>query len=417
MRVKERFPAYVARRYLLSKGEPRFAFFLTVVAVFGVAVGIAALIVVISVMSGFSSELESKLVSFNPHITVMVSGAKPGNFISQIRSNFKGISEIKPFVTGEVIVQPKGGGTLSAAGARVLGLTDIPPRMTERSKFYWGGGISGSPWWQRFIPPLKRGVVLGNEMLYQVGVHPDFGDRVWLIAPFGSVDPLGNPAPEKREYKVVGGFRSGIFEYDMKYIIMSLAEARRLLKDQGRYGFQIMLSDTGNIEKFSKNLQKYLGKSFEVSGWTEKNRRLFAALKLERLAMSFLLFLIIIIASFSVVGVVLMIFFSKRRDLAVLMSMGATRRMISRTFLFHGGWIGLAGAVIGTVAGLVICYIIERSDIVLPPSYYLDRLPVSVNVPAVLLIALGGVLISVLAAYYPARRAAGVDPVELLRHE
>ena len=128
-------------------------------------------------------------------------------------------------------------------------------------------------------------------------------------------------------------------------------------------------------------------------------------------------FLIIVISSFSVVGVTLMNFFSKRRDLAVLMAMGASPRMISRIFLFNGGWIGFAGAGLGALIGLGLCWIIARSNFMLPPSYYLDYLPVSVNPLMVFGVALGGVLISMMAAFYPAHRASRMKPVELLRYE
>lgn len=425
------FPAYVARKYLIGRGEPRFALFLTIVAVCGVAIGVAALIVVISVMAGFGRDLESKLMGFNPHVTVecpasgpVSAGAGRGcrEVAKRISSNFEGVEEVNPFVIGEVVIQAPGAEGLSAMGAKVFGLSRIPARMFKTAKLYWGGGIYGRPWWLSWMPPLKRGVVLGQEMLYQIGVHPDFGDRVQLIAPFGGIDPLGNPAPVRREYQVVGGFRSGFFEYDVKYVLMSIDEAERLLKNQGRYGLQIMLSGRGALSprstgRFVADLQRFLGPAYEVTAWTKKNKRLFAALKLERIAMTFLLFLIIVIASFSVVGVTLMIFFSKRRDLAVLMAMGASKRNISRIFLFHGGWIGLSGALLGSALGIATCFVIKRSDIVLPPSYYLDYLPVAIDGSLILLVALGGIIMSVAAAFYPARRAAETDPVALLRYE
>jgi lipoprotein-releasing system permease protein len=254
-------------------------------------------------------------------------------------------------------------------------------------------------------------------MLFQIGVFPDINDRVHLISPFGGVGPLGDPIPKRREYSVIGGFKSGFFEYDVKYVLMSLQEAYRLLGAQGRYGLQIMINDPAEVPRFEKNLRKFLGSTYDVSSWTAKNKRLFAALKLEKVAMTFLLFLIIVIASFSIVGVTLMIFFSKRRDLAVLMAIGASRKKIEQIFLIHGGLIGLAGAIIGLILGLAVCLIVARSGIVLPASYYLDYLPVSINPLVVLLIVFGGVAISLIAAYYPARRAAATDPIELLRCE
>lgn len=414
------FPAIVARKYLFSKGEPRFASFLTFVAVCGVIIGVSALIVVLSVMSGFGKDLESKLMGFNPHVTVMVpsgSESSPIQLAEKLKQEFKEISEISPVATGEVIVQSHDESNVNAMGAKVLGLKKIPSRMKDTAKFYWGAGAFGEVWWHGFFPPLERGVIIGSEMMYMISAQPDFGDRVQLIAPFGSIGPMGDPAPNRREYPVVGGFRSGFFDYDTKYILMSYDEARRLLRSQERLGLQIMLSSAKDAPRLVERIQKYLGDGYEVSGWTEKNQRLFTALKLEKFAMAFLLFLIIIIASFSVVGVSLMIFFSKRRDLAIMLAMGSSKKMIERIFLSLGGLIGAAGSIFGVIFGLTICIIIRKSNIILPPSYYLDYLPVSINGWSVMFIALGGFLISLAASYYPAKRAAETDPLELLRYE
>jgi len=289
--------------------------------------------------------------------------------------------------------------------------------MKNNTKFYWTSNPLSDVWIGRIANPLAKGVIVGEEMVYQIGAYPDFESHVQLIAPFGGIDPMGNPIPTRREYPVAGSFRSGFFEYDTKYVLMKYDEAKRLLKSQGRYGFNIMLNDPATVGKYVKRLKNFLGDRYVVSGWAEKNRRLFAALKLERIAMSFLLFLIIIIASFSIIGVTLMIFFSKRRDLAIIMALGASRATIERIFLLHGGLIGFLGALIGMTLGGAGCYFIARSNIALPPSYYLDYLPISVNGYLIFAVAAGGILMSVLASYYPAHRAAEIDPIELLRYE
>lgn len=412
-----RFPAFVAKKYLLSRGEPRFTSFLTLVAVCGVAVGIAALIVVISVMTGFGNDLRTKLMGFNPHVTVVYPAPGAPEIADKIKTNYEEVLEIDQFVEGEVIIKSDSDHGLGAVGAKILGIDRIPERMIANAEFYWGENEYDRAWFNRLVPPIKKGVILGNEMLYLLNVFPDFRDEVQLISPFGGIDPLGNPIPKRREYAVVGGFKSGFFEYDIKYALLAFDEAKKLLRSQGRYGLQIMINDSNDADEFVKSLQNFLGPTYTVSSWTGKNKRLFAALKLEKVAMTCLLFLIIVIASFSIVGVVLMIFFAKRRDLAILMSVGSSRKNIESIFLIHGGLIGSAGAILGSLLGLVICLLIKRSNIVLPPSYYLDYLPVSINIPMILLMACGGIIISLLAAYYPARRAAQTDPIQLLRYE
>lgn len=412
------FSSYIAKRYLFSKSGVRFSFFLTVTAVLGVAVGTAALIVVLSVMSGFSRDLEERVSGFEPHITIEMTSPSFEETINTISSHFRGIAAIEPYVTGEIIVRAsvEDQGS-SAAGAKVLGLREIPERMRKNAHFYWKGSGLDWPWWSRATNPLSGGVIIGQELLYQIGVNPDFDTTIQLITPFGSVDPLGNPSPLVREYPVAGSFKSGFFEYDLKYIVLPIAEAQRLLGDYGRYGLQVMLTNPAAKETIARELQSFLGDGYHVESWSEKNKRLFGALKLERMAMTCLLFLVMGIASFSIVGVSLMIFFGKRRDLGLLTAMGASKREISRIFLFHGGGIGLCGAGIGALLGLGVSVLIARGHVALPPSYYLEYLPVDISLLQVLLIVAAGWIVSVGASYYPSRRAAQIDPVRLLRYE
>jgi len=403
----DKFSSFISKRYLFSKREPRFASFLTFVAIIGVAIGVSALIVVLSVMSGFTEVLETKMMGFNPHITVSLSEEMKSEKAGGLKEKIHEIESIDRFITGEVIVQSKSeDGNVNALGSKVFGFEALPERLNKTAEFY--------------LPETRRlndGVILGHEMIYQLGTHPDFGESVQVIAPFGGFDPLGNPIPSRREYKIIGAFKSGLFEYDMKYALMKYKEAKKLLKSQARYGLHIMLKDQGSIDQVAKELESFIGEEDTIYTWSAKNKRLFAALKLEREAMSFLLSLIIIIASFSVASVILMIFFAKRRDLAVMMAMGASERSIKNIFLYYGGLIGVIGVFVGIVLGVIGCILIKESHFTLPPSYYLDYLPVSIRWPFILMVAIGGVLISLLAAYYPSKRASKTDPIEMLRWE
>lgn len=407
----------MAGRYLFSKGEPRFSFFLTTVAVAGIAVGVAALIVVLSVMTGFTSHLEKRLRGFNPEVTVFTDLAPDGTVAKKMKENFPEIISVDSIITGEVILKTNSEANETAVGAKVVGLTNIPERMRETAVFYWSDEAFGNAWWHHYISPLDGGVVLGSELIYQTAYSPDFGGKVLLISPFGGIDPMGNPAPVKREYTLLGAFKSGLFEYDMKYILMPYGEASRLLRSQGRHSYAVSVKEGADIPRLIGRLKNLLGEKYTVSGWDEKNRRLFAALSLERRAMSFLLGLIIVIASFSIAGVTMMIFFGKRRDLAIMMSMGARKKSVAAIFITHGALIGLVGSFLGTVIGLILCLVVWQSHIPLPPSYYLDYLPVKVGPLQIMVIFLGGVLISIAASFYPARRSLTVDPVKLLRYE
>lgn len=413
-------PYFIARRYLFSKGDSRFASFLTVVSILGVTIGITALIIVISVMNGFSKDLKSKLMGFNPHVTVLGPSDQLPIVSEDIKNNFKDVENADLFTEGEIVIQTPLQNRALAVGGRVIGIKNIPQRMLDSAVFYSDHSMVGkesSDLKDYSNDDLNSGVILGSEMMYQLEVFPGIEDTVQLIAPFGDLDPLGNPTPLRREYVVAGGFRSGFYEYDNMYLFLKYNEAKKLLGMQSRDGVFVTLKNPNKAQHIAGKISKYLGDNFKVSAWSAKNKRLFAALKLEKIAMSFLLFLIIIIASFSIIGVAMMVFFSKRKDLAVLMSIGASRKNIKKIFLIHGGLIGFIGSLLGVIIGLVLCLLIKKTNIALPASYYLDYLPVSINGLIVFLVAFGGILISLVASYYPAKRASSMDPLQLLRYE
>lgn len=410
----------IAFRYLRSRRQGRYAGLLTATAVLSVAIGMLAFILVMSVMRGFRSELADRLLGFNAHITIARdAGAlelSKGD-LEQLLSPYK-IRDLAPFVQGEVIAQSTAAGELLAQGARVRGVEPGLLGAMNRVDFYFpedGEGIEalGETHQGKALPSA----IVGNEVVTQLSVHPDFGDLIQLTAPLAEVSPGGEVIPNVRRFEVTGVFRAGVYEYDSRYILISIADARRLLGLQGEEGWLVRLEEMSDVSSVLADLKEKLPDGWSAIGWNEQNKKLFAALKLERIAMGGVLLMVLFIASFAIVGVVLLVTAAKRKDIGILESIGMTSRDIARIFLCHAALIGAAGSAIGLVAGLGISYALRIWPIKLPASYYLDWLPVDIDPIAAIGFALTGVVIAIVAAIYPVRQAMKTSPIEVLRYE
>lgn len=412
-----RFATWIAWRYLKSRSHGRYAKLLTVTAVLSVAIGMLSLILVMSVMRGFRINLAGRFLGFNSHITLVRSdGAAPlskkdvGSLLGE------GVDkDIAAFVEGEVIAELAGIGEPVAQGARVRGIEPGSMKISESIEYYFPEDSAGFDELRdvKFLPAA----IVGKDVASQISVHPDFGDEIELVAPLAEIMPNGELGPNKMRFSVAGIFRAGIFDYDSKYILVSESAARKLLGLQAREGWQIRLEDSKNIQDALVVLKSRLPDGWEAKGWNEQNKKLFAALKLERVAMGGVLFMVMLIASFAIVGVILLVTAAKRKDIAVLESMGLSKRGICAIFLSHAAFIGGIGSALGFAGGMVICFILEKYPMRLPASYYLDWLPVDLNPIASVVFALAGVLIAVAAAIYPAGQAMKQNTAEVLRYE
>lgn len=403
---------WIAFRYFRSQRATRYAGLLTIVSVLGVAAGMLALVVVMSVMKGFRTELSDKLLGFNAHITLTKSSEAQNLSHSDVVSLLKNVHvrDIAPVVQGEVIAESHLSDEALSQGARVRG---IDPNelgaMSSVEMRFTDGENAGSA--------IKSGAVVGSEILGQLSVHPDFEDVIKLTAPLAEVMPNGELGPVSRQYRVAGAFRAGIFDYDSKYILLSIDEARKLLGEQAEEGWHIRLEEPADSPNIATMLKRKLPRGWTVASWNEQNRKLFAALKLERTAMSMILLTVLVIASFSIVGVILLVVTSKRKDMAILEAIGMTKKMIGLIFLSLASMIGATGSLLGLLGGFAVCFSIKRWPIALPASYYLDTLPVDVNVLAALAFALVGVFVAALASVYPVRQVTKLNPLESLRYE
>lgn len=413
--------SWIASRYLLSKRAGRFAPLLLATAVASVAIGMLALVVVMSVMRGFRAELADRLLGFSAHVT-LTRGADSAELSKMEAASLFAplpLRDVAPFVQGEVIAQSGVAGDLLAQGARVRGVEPDELGAMRRVDYYFPEGSEGFASLSSHLGKGRTfpGAIIGGEIVTQLSVHPDFGDVLTLIAPLAEVLPSGELGPNKRMVDVAGIFHTGIFEYDSKYIIVSLEEAGRLLGQQAEGGWFIRLDDPDRVDEAIALAKGRLPEGWRVIGWNEQNRKLFSALRLERIAMGGVLLMVLLIASFSIVGVVLLVTAAKRKDIAILQSLGMTPRAIGRVFILYAAFIGAAGSSIGLAGGMALCLALQRWPVRLPASYYLDWLPVEVAPLLAVLFALAGVAIAVAAAVIPVRQAMRLDPVEVIRYE
>lgn len=404
----------IAWRYLFSNRQ-RFVPLLTLVAVSGITLGVWSLMVVLSVMRGFQSELNQRWIGLNSHLSVAKFPLQGSDYqsLKKILAAWPEVSEVAATVEGEVIVQVPKEGEFQAAAAKLKGVERLAQDFLSKVQIYptelpdFENAAKEEP------PPLMG----GDELLSLLGVHPDFEETVTVVYPLGEIGPTGDFLPKQKKFKVTHVFRTGLYEWDSYRLLVPLHEAQALLGDQGETSLQIWLKNLSDLSKVEKRLRLQTPPQYPVMSFAKQNQRLFAALKLERIAMTLLLILFGLIASFSITGLLLMFLSAKRRDLAILRSIGLSMRGARHIFLHLGFLLGGIGALLGGLLGGLTCYLLDRYPIPLPSTYYLDHLPVQFHLPQMAVIMVIGLLLALVSSLYPVGIASRMDPLPMLREE
>ncbi len=408
-----RYEFFISLRYLKAKRKQIFISVISIISMAGVALGVTALIVVLSVMSGFEQDLKGKILGTNAHLVVFQHSG-PIRDYPEVLQKVRGIDGVvadTPFIfTQSMLTSEK-----NAFGVVLRGIDpDTAGQVINIGKNIKKGSLASL---KETGPSGQPGILIGKELSQMLGVG--LNDTVVVVSPTGALSPLAGGPPMKK-FQVTGIFESGMFEYDTTLAYISLQSAQKFLGlEDAVSGIEVKVKDIYDVKSVAGQVQRTLGFPFWTKDWMQMNRSLFAALKLERTVMFIILVLIVLVAAFGIVSTLIMVVMEKNKDIAILKSMGATARSIMRIFIFEGLIIGVVGTLLGLLGGYIICVLLGKYQFISLPSdvYYISRLPVQMNGMDFLLVSFSAVAISFLATLYPSWQASKLDPAESLRYE
>ncbi len=404
--------SFLALKFLSGKGRGLLFSSLTFMAVFGVMLSVAAFLVVQAVMSGFNQDIRQKVLGFSAHVVWTLKPAAPFDPAPwEALQKDPQVAGVMHYLEGEAIIRTEDGDT---QGVRVRGVDPQWGVPSSSLEIFFNEGedwssLQGS---ERDEPKI----LLGRELIAALGLVPFLSDGVELIYPFGEVGPTGEMEPNIRSFRVGGRFRSGYYEYDNKFALIDLKEARRVLGENATEQVGIFLKDPFQTEAF---LEKYPGMpgGEKVRTWQEIHRSLFQVLKLERVGMGLVLTLMILLSSFNIFSLLMMLVFQRRREIGVLKALGLSASGVGKVLYRAGLWIGVGGGLIGGVLGLTVIEILSRAKIRLPAPYYIERLPIQWSADILLLTVILALGMSLLAASFPAWQGRKLTVIEAIRRD
>jgi lipoprotein-releasing system permease protein len=410
------FEYFISARYLRSRKQPRFISLTNALSVLGVSVGVMALIVVIAVMAGFEADLARRILGVESHAVV----ARPGGTVvgygalADSIGRQDGVSAVNPFIQTQVML--KGAGYSTGAvlrGVQPESARQVLTILDDESLAALTERVGVRPLGR---PAADPGIILGKELARSLDVV--VGESLHLVTFKGMLSPIGY-LPAMKRFRVVGLFSSGMYEYDGSYAYVHLAQAQKLMRmPQAVSGIEIRFNDLYQADRLAERIAERLGEEFQVRDWMQMHRSLFAALKLEKAVMFVILALIVLVAAFNIASSLIMMVMEKSKDIGILKAMGARDRSIRTIFVLNGLVIGILGTVIGGSLGWGLCLLLRHYNFVKLPGdvYYITTLPVLLNPVDAIAIVVAAVVICLLSTVYPARQAAGINPVEAIRY-
>ncbi len=443
------FETFIFSRYLRSPRQERAISAITIISVIGVAVGVTALIVSLSVMNGFEKDLRESLQGINGHI--LAYSLSPSGFkwddertLEKRIKRRVDIKAIAPFTQNLALIMgaQKPRGTLIKGIDPLAEPTVSPLNFIIRTEMFEVKPIreetendkiktQTKEILSKLAPHTERtvdqngnirnvkvfGIIIGTQLAKNLGVG--INDWVRIISPEERITPMGN-MPRAKRFKVVGFFESGIMSYDevLSLIHISIAQKIYRMKDNVT-GVTIKIEDSSKANDFKQILQNEISLPYIFSSWQEQNKNVFAVIQLEKLGLAIILYCIILIAGVSIISSLIILVIEKTKDIAILKAMGATNASIRKIFVMQGTTIGIMGTLIGVILGLIICFIIGQFDIIeIPPGVYAsNRVPMYVEFWQVVLISVISIIICFIVTIFPSRRAAKLDPIIGLKND
>jgi lipoprotein-releasing system permease protein len=416
-----RLELHIAWRYLRSRRGSRLLSLISVIAIGGVVIGVSALILIIGVMNGLQTDLRDKILIGSPDIRVLTYGddlsmAGWEAVMKQVEAT-PGVVAAAPFVHTQAGITK--GHSSYAEGVYVMGIVPAKAGLKEVTSIRQTARAGDFTF--RDSRGAQDGVVMGSRLASRFNVVVGV-DSITLIS-LGSakVSPVtGMFSPIIRRYEVTGIFETGMYEYDNNYVLMAMPAAQELAQlGAAVTGIEVKTVDRWDAPRVAKVLADTLGFPRRTEDWQQQNSSLFQALKLEKLGMTVILLLIVLVAAFNIVSTLTMVVVDKTREIGILKAMGMTSRSIRRIFFAQGLVIGLVGTGLGLAVGLTAAVVVDRYRLIpLDPSvYFIDHLPVNSQPLDIVVIVVASLGIAALATLYPARQAAALYPVEAIRHE
>ena len=409
------FERMVAFRYLRARRQEGFVSVIAIFSLLGIALGVATLIIVMSVMNGFRADLLGRILGLNGHLGVYAAAGPLSDFDAEAAkvSKVPGVTAVTPLIEGQVMATAE----VSAAGALVRG---IRPEDLRRRPLVADHIVQGS-----LADFEDDGVAVGDRLARRLGVA--VGGAITIISPQGTATAFGT-MPRIKTYRVVALFDVGMYEYDNSFIFVPLDAAQPFFRlPDAVTSLEVFIADPDRVREDRRLIAAALGGHVRIVDWQQANSSLFNAVEIERNVMFLILTLIIVVAAFNIISSMIMMVKDKGRDIAILRTMGASRGAILRIFMLSGASIGVVGTIAGLLLGVVFTRNIEAirqalqrvigTDLFAAEIYFFTRIPARLDSGEVAAVVVMALALSFLATLYPSWRAARLDPVEALRYE
>jgi lipoprotein-releasing system permease protein len=410
---------YIAKRYLASRKRGRLLSLITWIALGGVTVGVTALIVVIGVMTGMQRDLRAKILGSTPHVLVLEQGtALRMEEWQRVLDSVRSVPEVEaaaPFILTQVTIRRQSEEYARSADLYGISTDELIGAVTDMESQIRSGAMSLKTPDSGLAP-----VIMGTDLAETMQIFA--GDTLTVVSMENlRPDMFGGLTPTLRMFEVTGTFTTGMYDYDTKNLYTTIEAAQDLLGLDADVvgGIGVRTTDADRAGEVGEALTDKLGFPYYVESWMTTNRALFSALKLEKIAMGLILFLIVLVAALNIISTLVMVVADRTREIGILKAMGMTSQGILRVFVLQGAWIGLIGTALGTLFGVILCLVLDRTQLIrIPPDvYFVDHLPVQLDALDVGFIVLASVVVAFAATIYPSLQAARLQPVEAIRHD